>query len=233
MKYIKNKFVGIIVTTLITFLLLMSPSLKFTKYEPTPEDDPYWSELVSNLELIDYKVVNSSFADQYYQIPRLVFNAYPEKISLKDNLLCQVYEIEINNNQINKIKERINKIKDEQKNEYEKYMTYIKNRAPFQPIDNQYHIYLYQVPKLENGKINLDIANKYIDLCASENSLAKIKGQDAEVLGDLDFDKYVGDSRGYLFRAYPVLVQKGKEVSTVKIIVFGGLNWWYYKRFSR
>jgi hypothetical protein len=235
-KKIKNNFLGIITTILIILLFLMSPRFKLTKYEPTPEDDPYWSELVSNLELIDYKVLNSGFVEEYYQIPRLVFNAYPEKISLKDNLFCQVYELEIKNNQINNIKEKINRIKDEQKNEYETHMTYLKNRTPFSPStpnDDRDHLYLYQVPKLENGKINLDIANKYIDLCASENSLAKIKEQDTEVLGDLDFFKYVGDGRSSRYRAYPVLVQKGKEVSTVKIIVFGGLNWWHFKRFSR
>jgi hypothetical protein len=228
---IKNNFLGIITIFLLALLFLISPSFKFSKYNTASENfiDPDIKEITTQLDLINYKLLNKNYAYQEYKIPRLVFNAYPKKISFKNKLSCSVYEIEINTREINNIREKLIKIKVEQKHDFESNL-----KSNDLLSRSHYYIYLDSVPLLENGKINLNIANKYIDLCASENALAKIKEPSIEILGDLDYviGLYMGNIY-YPSRAYPVLISKGPVKSRLKIIVFDGLDWWYYVKFSR
>jgi hypothetical protein len=226
---IKNNFLGIITAILLALLFLMSPSFRFSKYNPDIENntDPNFLEITNQLELINYKLIDKSYAFQEYVIPRLVFNAYPENISFKHDLNCSVYEIEVDINQIDNIKEKLIKIKADQKKEFDDDVK--SGEISF----SQIYLYKNSVPFLKNGQINLDIANKYIDLCASENSLAKIKEQNAEVLGDFDFFWSIMGYIPYPTRAYPILINKGAFKSRIKIIVFDGFDWWYYSRFPR
>jgi hypothetical protein len=227
---IKNKFLGIITIFLLALLFLISPSFKFSKYDSKGEVvlGPYMQFIIKKLELVNYKLLDRSYTFQNYNIPRLVFNAYPEMISFKDKLYCYSYDIEVNTNEVNKIKEKLMQIKIEQKKEFDDY---IKSKSFYNRYDP---IYFYSVPFLKNGKFNSVIANKYIDLCASENSLAKIKEPNAEILGDFDFvDEYSENYENYAMRAYPVLISKGPVKSRLKIIIFDGLDWWYYVKFSR
>jgi hypothetical protein len=226
---IKNNFLEKITAILLALLFLMSPSFHFSKYNPDIKNntDPNFLEITNQLELINYKLIDKSYSFQDYVIPRLVFNAYPENISFKHDLNCSVYEIEVDTNQIDNIKEKLIKIKGNQKKEFD-------NSFGVSLFPRNYiFIYKYSVPFLKNGQIDLDIANKYIDLCASENSLAKITEPNAEILGDIDYFGYFTGRFFYPSRAYPILIKKGAVKSRLKIVVFDGFDWWYYSEFPR
>lgn len=224
-----NDFLGIITTILLILLFLISPSFRSSIDNPDFENniDPNFLEITNQLELINYKLISKSYAFQEYVIPRLVFNAYPESVSFKYDLNCSVYEIEVDTSQIDNIKEKLIKIKADQKKDYDDDVI---NK---EISSSKIYIYRNSIPYLENGKINLDIAKKYIDFCASENSLAKIKEQNVEVLGDFDFFGSIIGYIEYPTRAYPILINKGAFKSRIKIIVFDGFDWWYYSGFPR
>jgi len=191
-----------------------------TKLETVSENDPHMRSLrlgvleglgiADTSTVVKQKLISARF-DGYDRGPgRLFFFAYPEIISLHDWLQCGVFEVRIPVKSLATIKARVRAL---------------------QP--NDWYSVISPNPRGDDS-LQERVANRYIDLCASENDLASALPSTKQILGDLEGapkelpDARTGDSfKSTPWRIYPVLVDQDSTTATLKIIAFNGRDWLY------
>jgi hypothetical protein len=229
MMILKNKpLIFSIVAFITSIVLWMMPSdMDKSSSTDARESDPIIKHLVRELGIQDYKIINQQKVAARYAVWRLVFNAYPHRVLLASRLVCYAYEVELKNYDSKKMKKRLELRRERQKYEFENDVLKNIENSPEKPYF-RYDIKLYdfynKVP-LKNNQLDVGAANKYINLCASENDLAK-KAKNKTILGDYDFFELDGDGN-YIQRAYPVVLKDDGETTTLMIVVFAGVGWWY------
>lgn len=241
MMILKNKpLIFSIVVFITSIVLWMMPSDR-DKSSSTEarESDPIIKHLVRELGIQDYKIINQQDVTARYAVWRLVFNAYPHRVLLANRLICYAYEVELKNYDSKKMKKRLELRRERQKYEFENDIKENPDNRPENKPENRldnrpkntYYSYdkkiyqFYNKVPLKNNEFDVGAANKYINLCASENDLAK-KAKNKTILGDYDFFEHDGDGN-YVHRAYPVVLKGDGETTTLMIVVFAGVGWWY------
>lgn len=197
-----------------------------TKQETVSESDPHMRSLrlgvLEGLGIADastvvkQKLVFAVF-DGYDRGPgRLFFFAYPETISLHDWLQCGVFEVRVPIKSLETIKARVRAL---------------------QPTD--WYSVVSPNPRKDDS-LQERVANRYIDLCASENDLASGLPSTKQILGDFEGmpkelpNARTGDSfKSTPWRIYPILVGQDSTTATLKIIAFNGRDWLYQIHLGR
>jgi hypothetical protein len=229
MMILKNKPLIFSIVVFITSIVLWMMPSDMDKSSSTEaiESDPIIKHLVRELGIQDSTIINQQEVWVRYPFWRLVFNAYPHRVLLANRLICYAYEVELKNYDIKKMKKRLELRRERQKYEFEND---VKN-MPEKIAENTYFSYdkkkyeFYNKVPLKDNQLDVGAANKYINLCASENDLAK-KAKNKKILGDYDFFEHDGDGN-YVHRAYPIVLKDDAETTTLMIVVFAGVGWWY------